>query len=173
MDRDAREDALFKKALTKLSVLYSHPFTRVFRLTELPPHRYRHLGSSDMPAEAQAARMSIRPYDKRGWCFAETSWALLTKSGRKCIDLGKFTGKKTHWLDIVTECIADLARPPPLLPEAFEEELSKREFTTGKEDHDLCFKLYQEEFYDRFNGANGLVYHNLGWRDEELAALLE
>jgi len=150
------EDQLFKFGLSKVNWLYSHQYTRVFRLTKVPP---------EFP--------DARPYSDRGWCFAETAWARLTKSGRKCIDLGKYSGSKVHWLDIVAECISDLGRPPPLLPDDFNQALEMRSFTTGKTDMELVKGLYVAEFDRRFREAVGLIYHHLGWENAQLEALLK
>lgn len=154
--RSPSEDRLFKLGLSAVNRLYAHQYTRVFRLTKIPP---------EFP--------SARPYDGRGWCFAETAWAHLTKSGRKCIDLGKYSGSKVHWLDIVAECISDLGRPPPLLPDDFNRALEERRFTNGKTDMELVKDMYVVEFDRRFREAFGLIYHNLGWEDAQLQALLK
>lgn len=136
-----------------------HQYTRVFRLTKFP-HGYP--DGYNLPEWAHACE-----YNDRGWCFAETAWATMTKSGRKCIDLGKFTGTRTHWLDIVTECIAGGGRPAPMLPDEFSKQLRMKRFTSGA-DYNVVNQLYEDAFYTQFKKATSLVYHNLSWGDDEL-----
>merc|ERR1712217_572608 len=84
-----------------------------------------------------------------------------------------YSGTKVHWLDIVAECISDLGRSPPLLPDDFNQALEARSFTNGKTDMQLVKGLYVVEFDRRFREAVDLIYHNLGWEDAQLEAVLK
>lgn len=162
--RPEAEDALFRRGLGSLATVYAHQYTWVLRLTKAPegyPEQYT------LPPGANAAA-----YMDRGWCFCETSWASMTKNGRMCLDLGLFTGSKSNILDMIGECVLGGGRRAPLTPERFEEELGKKSFTNGSTDSPLVNRLYKEAYYQEFGKAEVLGYFNLGWGDEEAAAVV-
>ncbi|CAK0880242.1 unnamed protein product, partial [Prorocentrum cordatum] len=83
--RFEREDALFKEALESLGSFYSHRATVVFMMTKFPadyddPEKYTRSGNTET-------------YFNRGWCYCESSWAMLTKGSHHLVDLGKQSGK--------------------------------------------------------------------------------
>jgi hypothetical protein len=168
--RTPREDMLFKKGLEGLGTLYGHMFTRVFRLTGLPlsyPEGY------DLGETAGDAGSIVRRYSDRGWCTTETAWCRLTKSGRKCLDLSRYSGRFHRFEELLDELVPAQERPAPLLPLQFEDSIEKTSFTCGKEDKPLVLMLYKAEFQKRFAIARELVYHNLGWTDEHIEQLAE
>ncbi|CAK0795655.1 unnamed protein product [Prorocentrum cordatum] len=166
------EHALFKEALGSLGRFYSHPATVVFMLTQFPDDyddaaKYTRLGNTEQ-------------YFNRGWCFCESSWAMLTKDFRCLVDLGHSTGAETCYYgdygradSLVTACAA--GRRAPVLPDAFDAQLQRKGFTNGKDDRPRVAKLYRSAFAQRLEAAEELVYASLHWGDEEaqqLAAML-
>eukprot|EP00966_Prymnesium_polylepis_P297581 6875407-Prymnesium_polylepis.2 len=73
---------------SNLASLYAHRFTTVFRATRMPMD---YPAAFNLPTEANSAA-----YTDRGWCFAQSCWATLTKdfrllagprnAGRRCVD---------------------------------------------------------------------------------------
>ncbi|CAK0882498.1 unnamed protein product [Prorocentrum cordatum] len=160
-----RERELFKEALDSLGSFYSHPATVVFMLTRLPD-------DYDNPA-AYTRSGNLAPYFDRGWCFCESSWAMLTKTWAFLVDLGQATGDETSYfghrfcdVSLVHTCAA--GRKAPALPDAFEAELHSKGFTNGKDDRPRVAELYRSAFAQRFESAERLVYASLGWGDEEV-----
>ncbi|CAK0833706.1 unnamed protein product [Prorocentrum cordatum] len=161
--RFERERELFKEALDSLGSFYSHPATVVFMLTRFPddydnPGVYTRSGNTAL-------------YFDRGWCFCESSWAMLTKISFLLVDLGQATGDETAYLGnfgsdaLVSTCAA--GRKAPALPDAFEAELHSKSFTNGKDDRPRVAELYRWAFAQRFESAEQLVYAGLEWGDEE------
>ncbi|CAK0822494.1 unnamed protein product [Prorocentrum cordatum] len=159
------EHALFKEALGSLGSFYSHPATVVFMLTRFP---------DDYGDAAKYTRSgNTEQYFNRGWCFCESSWAMLTKPSGNLWDLGRCTGAETHFWELVQTCRA--GRRAPLLPDAFDVELQSKGFTNGKDDRPRVAELYRSAFAQRFEAAEELHYDGLQWGDEEaqhLAAVL-
>ncbi|CAK0840404.1 unnamed protein product [Prorocentrum cordatum] len=156
--RFEREGELFKEALGSLGSFYSHPATVVFMLTRFPddydnPGVYTRSGNTAL-------------YFDRGWCFCESSWAMLTKVSFLLVDLGQATGDETTYGDLVRRCSA--GRKAPALPDAFEAELHSKGFTNGKDDRPRVAELYRSAFAQRFESAELLVYTSLDWGDEEV-----
>ena len=161
--RTAEEDALFKQGLGGLASLYSHQYTTVFRSTAMPddyPAAYA------LPEGANAAS-----YAERGWCFAESSWASMTKPGTLSLDLGSLPPTAAAKGFIVHSCTKAGGRRPPLMPLRFQELLAAKTFTNGKEDRALVAWLYTESFTAQFEQVRELVYAGLGWAAAESASL--
>lgn len=81
--RNAEQEKLFRQGLDALSLLYSHPYTHVYKVTKFPP---------DYPkgyavATLNESQHATNPYDRRGWTFTESCWANLTKSHAMTIDI--------------------------------------------------------------------------------------
>ncbi|EOD15523.1 hypothetical protein EMIHUDRAFT_245788 [Emiliania huxleyi CCMP1516] len=163
--RTEEQNALFKQGLGCLGTLYSHPHTRVLRLTSFPDgHK----------AEDQAEGTNVAKYFDRGWCFTEASWASLTKAGDLSLDLGKMRDGVWYGLRNFTEdCTEDGGRRPPLLPSVFAAELETKSFTNGKDDKPLVKRLYEAAFEEQFGKATKLNYRGLGWGGAEAAQLAE
>ncbi|CAK0835981.1 unnamed protein product [Prorocentrum cordatum] len=158
-----RERELFTDALGSLGSFYSHPATVVFMLTRFP---------DDYDNFAKYTRSgNIAPYFDRGWCFCESSWAMLTKPSWFLVDLGLATGDEVRFfgpdaLSLVQTGSA--GRKAPALPDAFEAELHSKVFTNGKDDRPRVAELYRSAFAQRFESAEWLYYMDLGWGDEEV-----
>ncbi|CAK0846113.1 unnamed protein product [Prorocentrum cordatum] len=160
------EHALFKEALGSLGSFYSNPATLVFMLTRFP---------DDYGDAAKYTRSgNTEQYFNRGWCFCESSWAMLTKPSGKLLDLGRSTGAETSWYqELVITCTA--GRRAPLLPDAFDVQLQSKGFTNGKDDLPRVAELYRSAFAQRLEAGEALRYDGLQWGDEEaqqLAAVL-
>ena len=113
-------------------------------------------------------------YFDRGWCFTESSWASLTKSGRLSLDLGLMRDDEEYsCVSLVDECTKGGGRRPPLLPSRFAAELETKSFTNGKDDKPLVTRLYAAAFEEQFGKATGLRYVRLGWGDAEAAQVAE
>ncbi|CAK0840098.1 unnamed protein product [Prorocentrum cordatum] len=119
-------------------------------------------------------------YFNRGWCFCESSGAMLTKSCLSLVDLGRSTRAETCYFcdwgcarSLVTTCAA--GRRAPVLPNAFNMQLQSKGFTNGKDDWPRVAELYRLAFAQRFEATEKLNYEGLQWGDEEaqqLAAVL-
>ncbi|CAK0906553.1 unnamed protein product, partial [Prorocentrum cordatum] len=160
-----RERELFKEALDSLGSFYSHPATVVFMLTRFPD-------DYDNPA-AYTRSGNTAPYFDRGWCFCESSWAMLTKHYTHVVDLGQATGDEREYygqfgsdVSLVHTCAA--GRKAPALPDAVEAELHSKGFTNGKNDRPRVAELYRSAFAQRFESAELLRYARLGWGDEQV-----
>ena len=174
--RTMEEDALFKQGLEGLGRFYSHPRTTVFRMTRMPenwPQDY------NLPKNANVA-----DYINRGWCYTEQCWASLTKDYDFSLDLGRLpplvlSGSPTRSArmstkrEIIEACTKGGGRRPPLTPEQFDEEVSKRAFTNGKDDKPLVQKLYKDECASRLGSASSITYASLGWGDVEALQLAD
>lgn len=155
--RTEAEDVLFKQGLGCLGTLYSHPNTTVLRLTSLP-----------------ACHMAEAEYMRRGWCFTENSWATLTKSSGKSLDLGLMRDGEEYDSDsLIRACVQHGGRRPPLLPRAFAAALEGKRFTNGKDDRPLVEWLYHGAFEQRFAQATALHYGRLDWGDAEAAQVAD
>ena len=66
----------------------------------------------------------VRPSSARGWCYRESSAALMLHTSCQVLDLGKYQTGDEGW---ARTCTA--GRRPPLLPQRFVEELGKKCFT--------------------------------------------
>ncbi|CAK0807226.1 unnamed protein product, partial [Prorocentrum cordatum] len=158
------DDALGRFELEHPGGFYSHPATVVFMLTRFPDDygdaaKYTQSGNTEQ-------------YFNRGWCFCESSWAMLTKPA-DVLDLGRSTGAETYYYELVSTCAA--GRRAPFLPDAFDVELQSKGFTNGKDDRPRVAELYRSAFAQRFEAAEDLLYIGLQWGDEEaqqLAAVL-
>ncbi|EOD05795.1 hypothetical protein EMIHUDRAFT_466011 [Emiliania huxleyi CCMP1516] len=144
-----------------LGTLYSHPETRVLRLTSFP---------KDHKTEHQAEGTNVATYFDRGWCYTENAWASLTKSGRLSLDLRLMRDEEEYsCVSLVDECTKGGGRRPPLLPSQFAAELETKSFTNGKDDKPLVTRLYKDAFEEQFGKATELRYVRLGWGDAEAA----
>ena len=162
--RTEEQNALFKQGLGCLGTLYSHPHTRVLRLTSFPDgHK----------AEDQAEGTNVAKYFDRGWCATESAWASLTKMACLSLDLGKMRDGVEYSYYNLDDCTQDGGRRPPLLPSAFAAELEKKSLTNGKDDKPLVKRLYEAAFEEQFGKATVLDYYGLDWGDAEAAQLAE
>ena len=140
--RTEEEEKLFQAGLAASSDFYAHPNTTVLRLTTFPsgyPEKYSDHISTSNSAE----------YFDRGWCYSEHCWSSLTKSVSKSLDLGHYSGNRTRLYGangVLAECTREGARPPPLLPAQFAEELESRSFIDPSNDKPLVISLYTKIF---------------------------
>ncbi|CAK0835979.1 unnamed protein product, partial [Prorocentrum cordatum] len=114
---------------------------------------------------------NIAPYFDRGWCFCESSWAMLTKPSSLLVDLGLATGDEKSYYGFGHLSLmhtGSAGRKAPALPDAFEAELRSKDFTNGKDDRPRVAELYRSAFAQRFESAESLLYKDLGWGDEEV-----
>jgi Ran GTPase-activating protein (RanGAP) involved in mRNA processing and transport len=160
--RYASEHGLFKQALGSLGAFYSHPATTVLMLTAFP---------SDYNDKKHYARSgNTQPYFGRGWCYCESSWAMMVKGDDLTLDLGRMSGRGAiEWGELRRMCTQ--GRKAPVLPATFEDELKNKAFTNGKTDLPLVGELYRDGFTARFGAATGLQYGEIGWGDAEATAL--
>ncbi|CAK0896710.1 unnamed protein product [Prorocentrum cordatum] len=88
---------------------------------------------------------NIAPYFDRGWCFCESSWAMLTKPSYFLVVLGRATGDEIRYYGFA-DCslmhTGSAGRKAPALPDAFEAELHSKGFTNGKDDRPRVAELY-------------------------------
>eukprot|EP00967_Tisochrysis_lutea_P012666 scaffold14213_cov26-Tisochrysis_lutea.AAC.1 len=157
--RYASEQALFTQALHDVSVLFSHPHTHVWKLTELPP---------DYDHELQYKQSGNRaPYEERGWCFCEQLLAEMMKSGYLVLDLGKIGSWVNFW-DMQSVC-SDVRRAP-MLPSRVAAELQNKSFTNGR-DRPIVARIYAEGFAKRWGEVEEIDYSYLDWGDMEARLL--
>ena len=160
--RFASEHGLFKRALGALCALYSHPATIVLMLTAFPPD-YKDKGRYTLSG-------NTHPYLDRGWCFCESSWAMMVKANGLALDLGPLSGKEDmEWGELCRACTQ--GRRAPALPSDFEAQLKGKAFTNGKTDLPLVAELYKNGFTNRFGAATVLQYSQMGWGDAEAKTL--
>lgn len=160
--RYASEHGLFKQALGSLGAFYSHPATTVLMLTAFPSD-YK-----DKKLYTQSG--NTQPYFGRGWCFCESSWAMMVKGDDLTLDLAKMAGSgPIEWAELRRMCTQ--GRKAPILPSTFDDELKHKAFTNGKTDLPLVGALYRDGFTARFGVATGLQYGEIGWGDPEATAL--
>ena len=163
--RPPAEELLFKEALKSLGTFYAHAKTTTFMLTAFPdgyPSGY------SLPAGANVAE-----YADRGWCFTEASWSQLTKDYDFALDLGRLTDASYTKEEMVGECTSGGGRRPPLVPARFEQALSNKSFTNGKDDRPLVAKLYADGFAEQMGKATSLNFSRLGWGDAEAELVAE
>jgi hypothetical protein len=160
--RYASEHGLFKQALGSLGAFYSHPTTMVLMLTAFPSNykdkKLYHLSGNH------------QPYFGRGWCYCESSWAMMVKGDDLTLDLARMAGSgPIQWEELRRMCRQ--GRKAPVLPSTFDDELTHKAFTNGKTDLPLVGALYRDGFTARFGVATGLQYGEIGWGDPEATAL--
>jgi len=152
------EDVLFKQALGSLGIFYAHPHTHVLMLTAFPP---------DYFTATYERSGNVKPYVERGWCFCESSWAMLVKDYDLVLDLGKDTGE-----GVFDAAKCRQGRKAPVLPAEFVAQLQSKGFTNGSTDKPLVAGLYSKGFEERFGGATRLIYSGLGWGAEQARAVV-
>jgi len=155
------ENVLFKEALGSLGSFYSHPCTYVFMLTKFP---------EDYQTAAYTHSGNTEQYFNRGWCYCESSWAVLTKPSDLTLNLGLSTGDEISYSKLVEVCSAE--RKPPVFPDAFEVELQRKAFTNGKDDRPRVAELYRDAFAKRLQYSQRLLFRNLQWDDEHMKQLV-
>jgi len=151
------EDVLFKQALGSLGIFYAHPHTHVLMLTAFPP---------DYFTATYERSGNVKPYSERGWCFCESSWAMMVKDFDLILDLGMDTGEGKF-----NKRKCRQGRKAPVLPKEFVVQLESKGFTNGSTDSPLVAELYSKGFKERFGAATQLSYQGLGWGDEEARAV--
>lgn len=80
--RTEQEAALFGRALSSLSELYSHPHLFLLKLTRMPA------GYPDGYTFPEGISPNKAEYRGRGWCFCESAMGNLIKDSNKALDLG-------------------------------------------------------------------------------------
>ncbi|CAK0804357.1 unnamed protein product [Prorocentrum cordatum] len=155
------ENVLFKEALGSLGSFYSHPCTYVFMLTKFP---------EDYQTAAYTHSADTEQYFNRGWCYCESSWAVLTKPSDLTLNLGLSTGDEISYSKLVEVCSAE--RKPPVFPDAFEVELQRKAFTNGKDDRPRVAELYRDAFAQRLKYSQRLSFRNLQWDAEHMKQLV-
>ncbi|CAK0825655.1 unnamed protein product [Prorocentrum cordatum] len=168
------EEMLFKEALTSLGILYSHPHTIVFMLTQFPPD-YDDPGVYDRSG-------NVESYMNRGWCFMELSLARMVKHSHFSLDLGRATGAEEVFLAttdgnrVRDSCLAGtcaVSQLAPAIPEAFEASLERKIFTAGKVDRLRVAGIYSDTFKSRICKISLLHYVSSGWGDSEAGQLAD
>jgi len=168
-DKDKGEKVIMSKGLQRLNLFYAHPRTVVFKVTTFPPGY-----PGDYGAKFQyhlPTGYDVKPYMERGWCFTESAMSGLVKDYDFIVDLGLFSGSKehNHLESIICDCKS--SRSPPMLPDEFREELSRKTFTNKVGDFEKVAKLYADAFTTEFANAKTINYSGMGWGDAEIHAL--
>jgi hypothetical protein len=162
--RSDAQQSLFKTALSRLSDIYSHPETYIFKVTRLPEG---YPAGFVFPEGKEANQAD---YYDRGWCFCESAMGSLIKSSNKVFDLANYTGSVyKNFGHCMHECMA--GRRPPLSPAAFPALLETKAFTNKKGDIEAVAALYRRAFERRFATAQKLIYYGLRWTGEDVQAL--
>jgi hypothetical protein len=156
--RTPQEESKFQEGLKSLSIFYSHKGTVVFKVTKLPPG---YPDGYDLPSGANCS-----PYDQRGWPFTESSWASMTKSSLRTLDISHKTEEKSFFA-------TRISRRAPLVPRLFDQEPDKLSFTNKKRDKPLVSNLYRQGFVKQFSEVIELDYSALKWHDEEVVRVAE
>ena len=166
--RTQSEDELFRAGLSMLGLLYSHPWTWVFRLTRFPRG---YPASYELP---EGASHNVRNYNDRGWCTTESAWSQLSKTRFNCLDLGKIDSesKLVTWQEIREACTVG-SRQPPMTASHFKTELESKSFTNGADDRPMVARLYEREYEAHLGQVETLYYDGLGWGDKEIGLLCE
>ena len=164
--RTASEQALFARALDSLATWYSHPATFLFKITSLPDG---YPSGFSFPAGVQPNQAD---YYGRGWCFTESSVGNLVKPFTMVYDLAKLSEiESDELMPIFRACTADSRRAAPLTPEAFDEQLESKSFTSRSADLERVSALYRGAFERRLGRAAKLSFSQLAWGDDEARAL--
>ena len=119
-----------------------------------------------LPRSARAQHRTHPPSAHSSACFAPPGQVL---------DAAKFTPSEGGEIPMLESVLADCkaARPPPLLPSHFREQLSSCWFANKEAEMPLAARMYERAFEERFIGCDALVYDHLGWGDEEVITLCE
>lgn len=150
--RSKQEEKLFQEGLKSLHELYALSEITVYRIQESPPGWLE----NHKPLEPHV------PYEKRCWPFVEACWAA-TKQYSRVFTL-KYSPNQARRRSQEQEG----AVPPPLSLARFEEELSKRNFTNGKDDRLQATGLYKKKLQQRFKDMDMYNLSRHWWRDEEM-----
>jgi len=161
--RNPHERKIFKEALNGIPYLYMHRNTDVFVVTQFP---------DTLPKGGR----NLIPYKRRGWTFAEFSWAGLAEYGwqRKTYDLSVL-GKPLDGKKASSEALeaAKQTRTGPMTPATFEAHAKDLHFTNGKRDRDIVTKIYKDAVISVLRRAEFLTYEQLGWTHFELNQLAD
>ena len=116
-------------------------------------------------------------YFNRGWCFTESSLCAMTKDYDFVFDLGKLSDEMISsgmgHEDIRKVCAAEGARPPPRLPPLFDQMVSQKSFTNGKDDMPIVKKVQRSAFTHEFEKVHVLNFCRLDWGDDEATAIAD
>lgn len=157
------------RALQGLSVLYTHEYTTVIRMTCHPP---------DFPEayDPLPAGANIAEYSLRGWTYTEALWA--SWPNKKTLDLAKLAKMRkenrmpTELRELLRLCAhSDMHKAPPLLLEQYKEELLQKTMYNAKDDFPLLLELYEAAFKTYYGQAYKLNFTNLGWADDQVMQL--
>ena len=164
-NRTPQETELFKMVFEgqgMTSELYSHAGTYVFKVTK-QPHGYP--AGFSFPPGIQANQAE---YDRRGWCYMESSVANFVKPAEIVIDLSKLPDtwetEVPNWDDYLR---AGRLRGPPLVPVAFNERLQTMRFTTPAIDGPAVYEMYKSAFSSHYGAAEELEFQSMQWGDAE------
>ena len=163
-ERSVRDAALFKLGLPATNVLYSHPATYVFKVTEMPK------GYPEGYTFEPGMEPNRAAYVDRGWCFCEACLSELVKQSKFVLDSAKFTGTETDMYFLAEECTA--GRVPPLPPSEFNVILGRKSFTSRSADLERVQLIYKSAYDARFRETSVLVYEGLSWADKEMSLLV-
>jgi len=133
LPRSASETAAFREALASMHLVYSNPKWAVIRFL-------------DIPHDA----LNNTPYEKRGWCFFESSVAL---------GAGKVISIKNG------SCIHGSTTPVPLDPDRFAARVKHKKFASPRADIGIVCSLYRRLFQDLAK-IEDLAFTN--WEDDDV-----
>ena len=164
----SQNDSL-QKCMQGLSVLYTHEYTTVLRMTCHPPDFPE--AYDPLPAGANTAE-----YYSRGWTWTEHLWSVWPN--KKTLDLTKVAKKHkdgqvpSELRDLLRLCAHSEGRKkPPILLAEYKEELAAKTMYNAKDDFPTLLELYDGAFKFYFGQVYKLNYTNLGWGDNELVQL--
>lgn len=148
--RYQEEERTYSRALSHMDLWFAHWLTEVWMLTKVP--------------------QGVVPYKDRGWTLFERAAAALITPPESVLDLGSLMPGRKNWGQVIKDCQAE--RGPPLLPEAFEQELARKIFAY-EEDRDIVTRSYRDTFHQVLGYAEQLWYGSLAWGDREAEQLAE
>jgi len=113
----------------------------------------------------------ITPFSARGWPTFEHALGDLLTDCCKLIDTVDFDDDTcTSWFKTLKICTK--ARKPPILPQAFKNELARKVFTK-EADRALLASMYEATFMEVMSTSQVFKYKGLGWTMQEIAMLAD
>lgn len=150
LPRQPQEEALFRKALASMDVIYGHYYISVLVMHGLPLHVRPRAAQRGWPLfEVSVACLMTKHLNSRIWKFDD---AFVPTDGE---DLELFN----------VDCRYFSEKPAPVTPHDFERLLEERVFTNGRTDRDVVQALYKGVF-STTSGEDSLDYPGVGANDE-------
>ena len=149
--RTDQEKDSFDKGLKAANLLYAHRLSVVIIQPVLPLH---FTGPS---------------YEWSGWCHFESTVSNLIKPWDQRLDVQLSRGDERTYGALRDNC--KVSRDPPVSPDTFKAQLSKRIFTNGQTDASIVMKLYSGTFASLAAHTEKLDFSHLLWSFPQAAVL--